>query len=481
MPSVVVVAFDGLQPAQVTPELMPNLSRFAAQGVTFTNNHAVFPTVTRINAASMVTGMHPGRHGLTANTLVVRDFDPYLAFSALEPMLAQLARKTGRVLLQPTLADILSGHGQEYVAVGTGTSGNAYVHNPRADQSGGATIHPEFCLPYSLHDEIVSRFGAWPDAGVTNVEKLIRGVDIATQYVWPERRPAVSFIWFSEPDHAQHAHGVGSDVALVAIAEADEQFGRLLSFLDGEGDGVTDIFVISDHGYSTVKEAIDIEVLVRDAGFPPGDQPGGVVVAPNGGSVLFYTHQSDKDTADRMAQWLMAQPWCGALMASEAVAGIDGTLAASVVGMQGERTPEIVMSFRWDSEVNDAGYAGHAYSTSLAPGQGQHGSMSRHETHNVLFARGPSFKQGPAIDNPTGNIDLAPTILDILGLSGGEGMDGRVLSEALRDGPDPASVGWRTDTYEAQRPVDGGVYRQYIKVSSAGKTTYVDEGQGWVE
>ncbi|MDA0770744.1 MAG: hypothetical protein BZY79_06515 [SAR202 cluster bacterium Casp-Chloro-G4] len=477
MKSIVIVAFDGLQPAQVTLNLMPNLARFAADGVTFTNNHAVFPTVTRINAASMVTGMHPGRHGLTANTLVVRDFDPYLAFSALEPTLAQLAQKTGRVLLQPTLADILSGHGQEYVAVVTGTSGNAYVHNPRAEQSGGATIHPEFCLPYSLHDEIVGRFGVWPESGVTNADKLVRGTDIATQYVWPERKPAVSFVWFSEPDHAQHAHGVGSEVASKAIGEADEQFGRLLSHLDGD----TDVFVISDHGYSTVKDAIDIEAEVRQAGFPAGDQPGGVVVAPNGGSALFYTHQSDRDTTDRLAQWLMGQPWCGALMASEAVAGIAGTVPASVAGMQGERTPELAMSFRWDSEVNEAGFAGHAFSTSLGPGQGQHGSMSRHETHNVLFARGPSFKQELTIDNPTGNIDLAPTILRILGLSGGEGMDGRVLAEALRDGPDAASVQWRTDTHEAQRDVDGGTYRQYVKVSSVGSTTYVDEGLGWVE
>ena len=477
MTSIVIVAFDGLQPAQVTSELMPNLARFAAEGVTFTNNHAVFPTVTRINAASMVTGMHPGRHGLMANTLVVRDFDPYLAFSALEPMLAKLAKKTGRVLLQPTLADILSGGGSEYIAVGTGTSGNAYVHNPNADRSGGATIHPEFCLPYGLHDEIVARFGTWPDAGVTNVEKLARAVDITTMYVLPERRPAVCFVWFSEPDHAQHAHGVGSEVASQAIREADEQFGRLLSHLNGD----TDVFVISDHGYSTVKEVVDIVDLVREAGFPEGDRPGGVVVAPNGGSALFYTHGGEQEVADRLAAWLMAQPWCGALMASEAVAGIDGTVAASVAGMQGERTPELAMSFRWDSEVNAAGYAGHAYSTSLGPGQGQHGSMSRHETHNVLFARGPSFKQALTIDNPTGNIDLAPTISNILGLSGGEGMDGRVLYEALRDGPEPASVQWRTETHEAHSSVDGGVYRQYVKVSSVGDTTYVDEGQGGVE
>ena len=34
MRSVFLVGFDGLQPAQVTPELMPNLAEFAAEDVT---------------------------------------------------------------------------------------------------------------------------------------------------------------------------------------------------------------------------------------------------------------------------------------------------------------------------------------------------------------------------------------------------------------------------------------------------------------
>ena len=75
MKSALIVAFDGLQPSQVTPEQMPNLSKFADDGVAFDYNHAVFPTVTRINAASLVTGRYPGPHGLAANTLVVSDFD----------------------------------------------------------------------------------------------------------------------------------------------------------------------------------------------------------------------------------------------------------------------------------------------------------------------------------------------------------------------------------------------------------------------
>ena len=199
MRNILIVAFDGLQPAQVTPALMPNLAAFVADGVAFDNHHPVYPSVTRINAATMVTGRYPGAHGLAANMLVMRDYDPYNAFSALEPTLAEVARKTS-VLLAPTLADILSQHGMEYVAVGSGTSGNSYVHNPNAAKVGGATIHPEFCLPYPLHDEIIARFGEWPPEGETNGDKLVRAVDIATEYVLAERKPAVAFVWFSEPD-----------------------------------------------------------------------------------------------------------------------------------------------------------------------------------------------------------------------------------------------------------------------------------------
>ncbi len=162
MHSVLIVVFDGLQPAQVNSRLMPNLSSLATKGVTFSKHHSVYPTVTRANAASMVTGRTPGGHGLAANTLMIRDFDPLHPIPALEPQLAQVQRQTGKVLLAPTLADMLAQHGEEYIAIGVGTSGNAYVHNPNADQAGGATIHPDFTLPYSLNQEITHRFGAWP-------------------------------------------------------------------------------------------------------------------------------------------------------------------------------------------------------------------------------------------------------------------------------------------------------------------------------
>lgn len=482
MSSVLIATFDGLQQAQVTQEHMPNLAAFAGEGVTFANHHAVYPTVTRANAASMVTGRYPGGHGLAANRLVVKDFSPYTAVPALEPELAQIARTTGRVLYAPTLAQMLSTQGHEYVAIGVGTSGNAYLHNPTAEVSGGATIHPDFTLPYHLNEELLARFGAWPHETRPNTPRMAHAVRIMTEYILPERNPLVSLIWSSEPDKSQHDAGVGSELSGRAIREADEQFGKLLEWLKASGRSAeTDVIVISDHGYSTVRGVIDVETRLRAAGFPPGEEKDGVTVAPNGGSVLFYTHEQDRATADRLSQWLMRQPWCGAITASAAVAGIPGCLPAALVGAEGPRAPELTMSFNWDSEPNGAGYSGHVYSTSGAPGVGQHGSMSKQELNNVLFARGPSFKTDLKITIPSGNTDLAPTVLSILGISSSEHLDGRVLREALILGPEPSTINWSQELFQAERSLADKLYRQEISISRVGDTTYVDQGCAFID
>ena len=485
MTSVVIVVFDGLQLSQMTHELMPNLSALASNGVTFTNHHPVFPSVTRANVASMVTGLNPGGHGLAANRLMVRDNNPIECIPALEPQLTQVAKNTGQVLLAPTLAEILSRHGHQYMAIGAGTSGNAYLQSPTAEEFGGATIHPDFTLPRSLSQELSDRFGPWPDEARPNTGRTAHCLRIMTEYILAERNPSVSLLWSSEPDKSQHDSPVGSSLSNAAIREADAQFGNLMDWLRTSGrEAETDVLVASDHGYSTISQTIDVEGSVREAGFRAGGEPGGVAVAPNGGSALFYTRPGDQDTAQRLAFWLMSQPWCGSLTVSGLVGEIPGTLPASLVGNQGLRCPEITMSFRWDSTGNGSGYPGTVYSTGGVPGNGQHGSMSEHEMHNVLIAWGPSFKQGFTVDTPSGNVDLAPTVLQILGITDGPPMDGRILEEALASSTAPkllareARMAPSTEIHHAEHRLGQQVYSQWIKVSRVDTTVYVDGGNG---
>ena len=63
--------------------------------------------------------------------------------------------------------------------------------------------------------------------------------------------------------------------------------------------------------------------------------------------------------------------------------------------------------------------------------------------HNTLIAAGPDFRQGIVDDTPSGNVDVAPTILKILGAKPPPTIDGRVLSEALNqsDAKLPPQIG----------------------------------------
>src|ERR1051326_5221885 len=66
-----VIVVDGLRPDYVTEHLMPRVYRLGRRGIVFTAHHSVFPTVTRVNASSFVTGAYPATHGLLGNTIYI--------------------------------------------------------------------------------------------------------------------------------------------------------------------------------------------------------------------------------------------------------------------------------------------------------------------------------------------------------------------------------------------------------------------------
>lgn len=468
---VLIAAFDGLQPSQVRRDLTPTIDRLARGGVTFARHHAAFPTVTRVNAASMMTGRHPGGHGLLGNTLVVPEWNPHRAIPALVPELSAIAAATGRVLLAPTLGEILHPHGLTLGTVVGGTSGNAYVQHPEAARVGGAVLHAEFTLPEAHHAPMVARFGPWPPKRSPEIAKIRQVGDVLLGYLVPEVDPDVALVWFPEPDTSQHAAGVGSAPAVEALSAADAQLGRILGELARQGVE-PDVLIVSDHGYSTVARRIHIEDVVREAGFPPGDAPGGVTVAPNGGAALFYVRDSDPVGLRRLVEWLVAQPWSGALVAGRPVGAALGLLPGDVVGVAGPRAADVVLSFRWDSARAASGFTGFADSAEGAPGLGTHGSGSPQELRCVAIASGPSFRRGVVSDLPSGNVDVTPTVLRLLGVTTSAPLDGRPLLEAFRATDAPPVAG--APSHHAVDCRLGGVHVVHrAVVERVGHTRYV--------
>jgi hypothetical protein len=136
------------------------------------------------------------------------------------------------------------------------------------------------------------------------------------------------------------------------------------------------------------------------------------------------------------------------------------------------------MSFRWNDSKNQFGIPGMIDADwQRAAGKGTHATLSRFDMHNMLIAAGPDFRRGETDDLPTGNTDLAPTILQILGSKAPTKMDGRVLSEAMTDIDVPA-LKPETKTVEATRNFPTGGWRQSLRISRVGSTIYLDEGNG---
>ena len=66
---VIIFVWDGLRTDDLTPEITPNYFALAGSGVVFADHHAVYPTFTMMNSASIATGTYPGVHGFYGNVV----------------------------------------------------------------------------------------------------------------------------------------------------------------------------------------------------------------------------------------------------------------------------------------------------------------------------------------------------------------------------------------------------------------------------
>jgi len=109
--------------------------------------------------------------------------------------------------------------------------------------------------------------------------------------------------------------------------------------------------------------------------------------------------------------------------------------------------------------------------------RGTHASLSAFDMHNTLVAAGPDLRHGYRDETPSGNVDVAPTILKILGAKPPGAMDGRVLTEALNS-PDTKSPGVEKKQLRAQATLPMGEWTQTLDVSEVNGVRYLDQGTG---
>ena len=481
---VVVVVWDGMRPDFVSEETTPTLWKLAREGVFFRNHHAAYPSATQVNGTALITGVYPGRSSVIANYAYRPEIDRARSISVESPTVVARGDKLsdGNYISVPTIAEIVQRAGGRTAMASAKTVG--LLLDRRAGIGLGknsATLFAGQALPTEVLTSITAALGSFPSATLQRDAWTTQAV---TDLFWKDGVPALSVIWLGQPDLTEHESAPGAPLALAAIKSSDENLATVLSALDQRGARkTTDVFVVSDHGFSTIERSVDLRKILRDAGFAAKTEfdnepkPEDIMLVGNGGSVLFYVVGNDATVTRRLVEFLQQSDFAGVIFTKH---GLPGTFQLDDAKIDNPHAPDVVMAFRWNDSKNQFGTPGMIDADwQRKAGEGTHASLSRFDMHNTLVVAGPDFRRGQTDDLPTGNIDLAPTILRILGINSALEMDGRILSEAMVNVERaPATNGTETKTIEAKKDFTAGKWRQVLQISRVGSTTYLDEGNG---
>jgi arylsulfatase A-like enzyme len=536
----VVVVWDGMRPDFVGEQNTPTLWKLAHEGVTFRNHHSIYPSATNVNGTGLITGVYPGRNGIIANHVYRPDIDSRHAIDVENPAVVKRGDELsgGKYVSRSTIAELVQRAGGRTVIASAKTVGllldrrvesNAVgidsaspiaegertkvrgstrpvdekaatltlpsrsrrerrmnsaeaANGETAGAKNSITLFAGKSLPGDALAPITDVLGPFPSGHVQQDAWTTKAV---TDFLLKDGVPTLSILWLGEPDLTQHESAPGAPAALAAIKSADENLAAVLSALDRQkARETTDMFVVSDHGFSTIMRSIDLRKLLNDAGFAAKTEfqnepkPGDIMLAGNGGSVLFYVIGHDETLTRRLIEFLQQSDFAGVIFTRKP---LQGTFVLEQAMIQNDHAPDVLMAFRWNDSKNQFGVPGMIDADwQRAAGKGTHATLSRFDMHNTLIAVGPDFRRGEADDLPTGNIDVTPTILQILGIKAPVQMDGRILSEAMTKIDVPA-LKPETKTVEATKDFPSGGWRQSLQISRVGSTVYLDEGNGAFE
>ena len=219
---VLVISFDGFRYDYLEIAQTPNFDRFIENGVHAKSLIPVFPSLTFPNHYSIATGYYSDNHRILANSFFSKRLDKIYSmkdsetvqdgsFYGMEPIWVT-AEKNG--LKSAT-----------YFWIGSEAEINGYRPSIYKNYDGSVLFE-------SRVDSIVSWF-EYPE----------------------EKRPKLSMLYFSEPDHSGHLYGPTDNKTLFQIELADSLLGYLIDSINNlDIAHLINIILVSDHGMVEVSE-----------------------------------------------------------------------------------------------------------------------------------------------------------------------------------------------------------------------------------
>lgn len=438
---VIVAVFDGLRPDMVTPELTPNIMRLIQRGIWFREARSVFPSVTRVATSSIATGATPAIHGVVGNSFYhpAAFRDSIFDTGRIDHLRQAEAVHGGRFVAADTFGDVLAQAGKRLCVVHTGSPGSAHVINPRARANGHWTfsIHGADATqtPEAVNTAL-EHIGPLPARELPRLAEARYGARLMVDHVLPKLRPEAALIWFCEPDTSFHYRDIGSSDAKKALAQADAAFGDILDWAEAQPDAERiAVIAASDHGQIATRAAHPLFDDAQKAGFfisSTKDVGSTTFVATGGISGEIRLLQGERDNLDRIVAWLMEQSEIGHVFSrgrNEVDGEIDGTLSLALMGKGHAREADLMFVLKSDLSQDRYGLPGLGLMTpgDVPVGGGMHGGLNPHELNTVLVVGNAGGDGGNISSSPAGIIDIAPTLLDLLGLAPAPTMQGRSL------------------------------------------------------
>lgn len=421
---VVVISIDGLpgylldDPAASLPVIrgLREVGASAVEGM-----HVSNPSVTWPNHTTLMSGVHPEKHGVLFNGLPQRHGAGELVQVTPEKTQQDLVRV-------PLLFDILKEKGIASAAINWPcTAGSTSLTDNFPDVPNS--------LRYTnaqLKDELAS-------AGL--LQRFDNGTGIVRDEIWTEaacmairaRKPQLLVLHLLNVDSTHHRFGPRSDPGYTAAALTDALVGRVLRALDEAGiREKTAVFIVSDHGFIAIKKSVRPNVLLRKAGLL--ELKGNKIVSakahviPEGGTGMVYLTDPATAEADRekVRKLFEGAEGVSAVLGPEDYARFHYPLPA-----QHREMADLVLAVEEGYTVNGSA-AGDEFVVPNQNTTGSHGFLSTEPQMNATFvASGAGIKAGTGL-KAVENVDVAPTVARILGATVDQST-GRVLEEILDD------------------------------------------------
>lgn len=482
---VIILGIDGLRPDMVNEWTMPNLTELGLKGTWSKNHKTVFPSETRGALTALVTGSNAETNGVFGNQFYIRDSDPNQIFTeTTHDWYAADNRLKGQLVTATSLAKVLRDADKKLAVITSSGPGALSALNWQGDKYGqiGFNVkHPQTAFPHGFAARAHRNLKI--PAGGLSVDGPKTALKLFQKEVWPHHRPAVSILWFTEVDSAAHLYGLGSPEHYDRMRLCDDVVGEFLSWhsLQPDRDEIS-IFVVSDHGHITINSLVSVAEELRKAGFAADssfeDKATDLLLRP-GRAAGIWMRRFDPVLLGDVLSFMTEQAWFGGAFTRAIEPGApDGilanTLALELIGAGGPRAPDLCVNLAAGLGVSAAGIRGSAYYDAgdydLRLGGGTHGGLHAAELSSVLATYGAGQAKGLIADAPSSITDIAPTVLNILGIPCPATMSGRILRELTDD----RSILSEVTSKEIRS--SGGIKPTVLSVSRLGDRMYLNEG-----